>query len=34
MKKNTDGSITWESNPNRSATTGSGPAATVNDTWR
>ena len=33
IKKNPDGSITWESDPNRSATTGSGPL-TLNDTWR
>lgn len=34
IKKNPDGSITWESDPNRSYTTGSGGAATINDSWR
>jgi hypothetical protein len=34
LKKNTDGSVTWESDPNRSYTTGTGATATVNDTWR
>jgi alpha-amylase len=34
LKKNTDGSVTWESDPNRTYTTGSGTTATVNDTWR
>jgi alpha-amylase len=34
IKKNTDGSITWESDPNRSYTTGTGATATINDTWR
>jgi alpha-amylase len=33
IKKNPDGSITWESDPNRSASTGTGPM-TLNDTWR
>ncbi len=34
IKKNPDGSITWESDPNRSYTTGSGGTATLNDSWR
>jgi alpha-amylase len=34
LKKNTDGSVSWESDPNRSYTTGTGATATVNDTWR
>jgi alpha-amylase len=34
IKKNTDGSITWESDPNRSYTTGTGATGTINDTWR
>jgi alpha-amylase len=34
IKKNPDGSITWESDPNRSFTTGSGGSTTVQDTWR
>ncbi|MGI5231627.1 carbohydrate-binding module family 20 domain-containing protein [Actinoallomurus sp. CA-142502] len=34
LKKNTDGSVTWESDPNRTYTTGTGTTATVNDTWR
>ncbi|MCO5998893.1 carbohydrate-binding module family 20 domain-containing protein [Actinoallomurus rhizosphaericola] len=34
LKKNPDGSVTWESDPNRSYTTGSGGAATINDSWR
>jgi hypothetical protein len=29
-----DGSVTWESGPNRSYTTGTGATATINDTWR
>jgi alpha-amylase len=33
IKKNADGSITWESDPNRAASTGTGPL-TLNDTWR
>jgi alpha-amylase len=33
IKKNPDGSITWESDPNRSASTGTG-ALTLNDSWR
>jgi glucoamylase len=34
IKKNPDGSVTWESDPNRSYTTGAGGTATLNDTWR
>ncbi|MFJ2032104.1 carbohydrate-binding module family 20 domain-containing protein [Streptosporangium sp. NPDC087985] len=34
IKKNPDGSVTWESDPNRSFTTPSGGTATRNDTWR
>ena len=34
IKKNPDGSITWESDPNRSSTTGSSGSATLNDSWR
>jgi len=34
IKKNPDGSITWESDPNRSYTTGTGGSATLNDSWR
>lgn len=34
LKKNPDGSVTWESDPNRSYTTGSGGATTINDSWR
>ena len=34
IKKNPDGSVTWESDPNRSYTTGSGGTATINDSWR
>jgi alpha-amylase len=34
LKKNSDGSMTWESDPNRSYTTGTGATATINDTWR
>ena len=34
IKKNPDGSITWESDPNRTYTTGTGSTATINDTWR
>ena len=33
IKKNPDGSITWESDPNRAASTGTGPLV-LNDTWR
>jgi alpha-amylase len=34
IKKNPDGSITWESDPNRGYTTGAGGSATVQDSWR
>ncbi|WP_433174717.1 carbohydrate-binding module family 20 domain-containing protein [Actinoallomurus sp. CA-150999] len=34
IKKNPDGSVTWESDPNRSYTTGSDGTATINDSWR
>jgi alpha-amylase len=34
IKKNPDGSVTWESDPNRSTSTGSGGAMTLNDSWR
>ena len=34
IKKNPDGSVTWESDPNRAFTTGGGGTATLNDTWR
>jgi alpha-amylase len=34
IKKNPDGSIIWESDPNRSFTTGSGGSVTVQDSWR
>ncbi len=34
VKKNPDGSVTWESDPNRSFTTPSGGAVTRDDTWR
>jgi alpha-amylase len=33
IKKNPDGSVTWESDPNRSASTGSGPL-NLSDSWR
>lgn len=33
IKKNPDGSVVWESDPNRSATAGAS-ALTLNDTWR
>lgn len=33
VKKNSDGSITWESDPNRSASTGTG-TLTLSDSWR
>jgi alpha-amylase len=33
IKKNTDGSISWESDPNRAASTGTA-ALTLNDSWR
>ncbi|GAT64507.1 glycosidase [Planomonospora sphaerica] len=34
IKKNPDGSVTWESDPNRSFTTPAGGTAARNDTWR
>ncbi|MEO3813151.1 carbohydrate-binding module family 20 domain-containing protein [Sphaerisporangium sp. B11E5] len=34
IKKNPDGSVTWESDPNRSFTTPATGTATRNDTWR
>jgi alpha-amylase len=34
IKKNSNGSVTWESDPNRSFTTPSGGTATRNDSWR
>lgn len=34
VKKNPDGSVTWESDPNRSFTTPSSGTATRDDTWR
>ncbi len=34
IKKNPDGSVTWESDPNRSYTTGASGSVTLNDTWR
>nr|WP_260408026.1 carbohydrate-binding module family 20 domain-containing protein [Planomonospora venezuelensis] len=34
IKKNPDGSVTWESDPDRSFTTPSSGTATRNDTWR
>ncbi|WP_329083284.1 carbohydrate-binding module family 20 domain-containing protein [Streptosporangium sp. NBC_01469] len=34
IKKNPDGSVTWESDPNRSFTTPSGGTATRTDSWR
>ncbi len=34
LKKNSDGSVTWESDPNRSYTTGTGATSTINDSWR
>ncbi|MEU4836401.1 carbohydrate-binding module family 20 domain-containing protein [Streptosporangium sp. NPDC023615] len=34
IKKNPNGSVTWESDPNRSFTTPSGGTATRNDSWR
>ncbi|MFI6509279.1 carbohydrate-binding module family 20 domain-containing protein [Streptosporangium sp. NPDC050855] len=34
IKKNSDGSVIWESDPNRSFTTPSGGTATRNDSWR
>ncbi|MCQ4079805.1 glycoside hydrolase family 15 protein [Streptomyces sp. RB6PN25] len=34
IKKNPDGSITWESDPNNSYTTPASGSVTINDTWR
>jgi len=34
IRKNADGSVVWESDPNRSVTTGSGGTMTLNDVWR
>jgi alpha-amylase len=34
IKKNPDGSITWEGSSNRTANSGSGGSLTLNDTWR
>jgi alpha-amylase len=34
LRKNTDGSVTWESGSNRTATVPSGGSVTLNDTWR
>ncbi|MEU3164601.1 carbohydrate-binding module family 20 domain-containing protein [Streptosporangium sp. NPDC006930] len=34
VKKNPDGSVTWESDPDRSFTTSSGGTATRTDSWR
>jgi alpha-amylase len=34
IKKNPDGSITWESDPNQSYTTGASGSVTLNDSWR
>ena len=34
IKKNPDGSVTWESDPNRSFTTPASGAATRNESWR
>jgi alpha-amylase len=34
IKKNPDGSITWEGSSNRTANSGSGGTLTLNDTWR
>ena len=34
IKKNADGSVTWESDPNRSYTVPCAATATENDTWR
>ncbi|MFC4062425.1 carbohydrate-binding module family 20 domain-containing protein [Planomonospora corallina] len=34
IKKNPDGSVTWESDPNRSFTTPSGGTVTRDDSWR
>ncbi|EPQ53992.1 alpha-amylase [Gloeophyllum trabeum ATCC 11539] len=34
IRKETDGSVVWESDPNRSASTGSSGSLTLSDTWR
>jgi alpha-amylase len=34
IKKNPDGTVTWEGSSNRTANTGSGSTLTLNDTWR
>jgi alpha-amylase len=34
IKKNPDASVTWESDPNRSYTTGASGSVTLNDIWR
>jgi alpha-amylase len=34
LKKNPDGAVIWESDPNRSFTTPAGGAVTLTDTWR
>jgi alpha-amylase len=34
IRKNTDGSVVWESDPNRSVATPSGGTITFDDTWR
>ncbi|WAL64995.1 alpha-amylase family glycosyl hydrolase [Amycolatopsis cynarae] len=34
LVKNSDGTVTWESDPNRSYTTPAGGTATLGDTWR
>ncbi|MGN7860420.1 carbohydrate-binding module family 20 domain-containing protein [Microbacterium sp. 22303] len=34
IRKDAAGNVTWESDPNRSVTTGSGGSLTLDDTWR
>jgi alpha-amylase len=34
LKKNPDGSVTWEGSTNRTVNTGTGSTLTVNDSWR
>ncbi|MGN8026325.1 carbohydrate-binding module family 20 domain-containing protein [Microbacterium sp. 22242] len=34
IRKDASGNVTWESDPNRSVTTGSGGTMTLDDTWR
>ena len=34
IKKNQDGTVTWEGSSNRTANTGTGSTLTLNDTWR